>query len=72
MHRLLSSFDYQHTRLTLSELSRRAGLPLSTTHRMVTEMVRLGMLERDHDAHLAPLQFGHDLVPAPAIDEDRE
>ncbi|WP_345214714.1 IclR family transcriptional regulator [Georgenia halophila] len=49
VHRLLSSFSYEHTQLSLSELSRRAGLPLSTTHRMVTEMLELGMLERDED-----------------------
>lgn len=47
VHRLLSSFDYEHNRLSLSDLSRRADLPLSTTHRMVTELVELGMLERD-------------------------
>lgn len=47
VHRLLSSFDYEHNRLSLSDLSRRAELPLSTTHRMVTELLELGMLERD-------------------------
>lgn len=47
VHRLLSSFDYEHKRLSLSDLSRRTGLPLSTTHRMVTELLELGMLERD-------------------------
>lgn len=49
-HRLLSSFSYEHNRLSVSELSRRAGLPLSTTHRMATELLELGILERDeHD-----------------------
>lgn len=52
LHRLLSSFDYEHTRLTLSELSRRSAIPLSTTHRMVAELLELGMLERDQDDHL--------------------
>lgn len=47
VHRLLSAFDYEHNRLSLSDLSRRADLPLSTTHRMVTELLELGMLERD-------------------------
>lgn len=47
VHRLLSAFDYEHTRLTLSDLSRRAGLPLSTTHRMVADLLDLGMLDRD-------------------------
>jgi DNA-binding IclR family transcriptional regulator len=50
VHRLLSSFSYEHPRLSVSELSRRAELPLSTTHRMATELLKLGMLERDeHD-----------------------
>ncbi|WP_162321648.1 IclR family transcriptional regulator [Nesterenkonia haasae] len=52
LYRLLSAFDYKHTNLTLSELSRRAGLPLSTTHRMVSELLELGMLERDEEARL--------------------
>lgn len=47
LHRMLSAFDYEHPQLTLSELSRRCNLPLSTAHRMVTELVELGMLERD-------------------------
>ncbi|NDL56450.1 IclR family transcriptional regulator [Phytoactinopolyspora mesophila] len=49
VHRLLSSFDYEHTHLRLSDLSRRAGLPLSTTHRMVTELLELEILERDEN-----------------------
>lgn len=52
LHRLLSAFDYEHTNLTLSELSRRATLPLSTTHRMVSELLELGMLERDEEDRL--------------------
>lgn len=53
VHRLLSAFDYEHTRLTLTDLSRRAGLPLSTTHRMVGELLELGMLDRDDDDQLS-------------------
>lgn len=52
VHRLLSSFDYEHDRLSLSDLSRRAGLPLSTTHRLVTELLEFGMLERDRHNRL--------------------
>jgi len=52
LHRLLSSFDYETPRLSLSELSRRAGLPLSTTHRMVGELLDLGILERDENEAL--------------------
>lgn len=35
--------------LTLSELGRRAGLPLTTTHRIATELAARGLLERDAD-----------------------
>ncbi|WP_305094001.1 IclR family transcriptional regulator [Prescottella sp. R16] len=33
-------------RLTLSELSRRSGLPRSSTHRMLVQLVRLGWVRR--------------------------
>ncbi|MGH8960117.1 MAG: IclR family transcriptional regulator [Jatrophihabitantaceae bacterium] len=36
-------------RLTLSELSRRCGLPLTTTHRLATELAARRLLERDRD-----------------------
>jgi len=39
--------------MTLSELSRRTGTPLTTTHRLVSDLVALGMLERDHDGVLS-------------------
>lgn len=44
---LLDAFTSQRPVLTLSELSRRAGLPLSTTHRLVRELTDHGALERD-------------------------
>ncbi|WP_410638120.1 IclR family transcriptional regulator [Amycolatopsis sp. lyj-346] len=44
---LLGAFTAERPRLTLSELSRRAGLPLSTTHRLAGELVRRGALVRD-------------------------
>ncbi|MDG6107238.1 IclR family transcriptional regulator [Dactylosporangium aurantiacum] len=43
---VLGAFDEQHRSLTLSELSRRAALPLATTHRLVAELVGLGALDR--------------------------
>ncbi|MFC7401865.1 IclR family transcriptional regulator [Citricoccus sp. GCM10030269] len=52
LHRLLSAFDHDHDHLTLSELSRRTGLPLTTTHRMVSELLDLGMLDRDDEDRL--------------------
>jgi DNA-binding IclR family transcriptional regulator len=44
---VLAAFDTEHGALTLSELSRRAALPLTTAHRLAGELSRHGMLERD-------------------------
>jgi IclR family acetate operon transcriptional repressor len=44
---VLSAFDLEHTELGVSELARRAGLPKSTVHRTVGELVRLRLLEQD-------------------------
>lgn len=46
---LLGAFTAKQPVLTLSELARRAGLPLSTTHRLVGELTQRGALERDVD-----------------------
>ncbi|MPQ97430.1 helix-turn-helix domain-containing protein [Modestobacter sp. I12A-02628] len=43
---LLGAFDPDHRRLTLSELGRRAGLPLSTARRQAERLVAWGALER--------------------------
>jgi DNA-binding IclR family transcriptional regulator len=43
---LLGAFDDTHRRLTLTELARRAGLPVPTAHRLVGELVRHGALVR--------------------------
>lgn len=43
---LLAAFDEQHRSLTLSELARRAGLPVATAHRLVGELVGWGALVR--------------------------
>lgn len=47
--RVLDAFDPLHPFLTLTEVSRAAGLPPSTTHRLVGELVREGLLERQPD-----------------------
>ncbi len=44
---ILDSFTERAPALTLSELSRRTGLPLTTTHRLVGELTQWGALETD-------------------------
>ncbi|WP_236790657.1 IclR family transcriptional regulator [Amycolatopsis sp. GM8] len=46
---VFGAFSTDRPALSLSELSRRAGLPLSTTHRIVGELARRGALERQAD-----------------------
>lgn len=46
---VLDTFDIGHPALTLSEISRRSGLPLATCHRFVAELVSWRGLERDDD-----------------------
>ncbi len=46
---ILDCFCADRPTLALSEISRLAGLPLTTTHRQVGELARWGALERDHD-----------------------
>jgi len=43
---LLGAFDAGHRAMTLSVLSRRAGMPLPTAHRLVKELVEWGALVR--------------------------
>ncbi|MDD7963997.1 IclR family transcriptional regulator [Actinomycetospora lemnae] len=45
--RLLEAFSDDRPTLTLSEISRRSGVPLSTAHRLVTELEVWGAVERD-------------------------
>ncbi|WP_314175679.1 IclR family transcriptional regulator [Streptomyces winkii] len=46
---ILDAFDFEHPRLTLSELARRADLSLATTHRLVGELTCWRGLERGDD-----------------------
>ncbi|GGH44444.1 IclR family transcriptional regulator [Microbacterium album] len=50
---ILEVFDQDHLVLTLSEISRRSGLSLSTTHRLVGELRQWGALERSEDGRYA-------------------
>lgn len=43
---VLGSFDDDHRAMSLSAISRRAGLPLPTTHRLVAELTTWGGLVR--------------------------
>lgn len=46
---ILDAFDFEHPRLTLSDLARRAGLSLPTTHRLVRELTCWRALEKQDD-----------------------
>ena len=46
---VLSTFGREHAQLTLSQIARRTGLPLSTAHRIVAELAAWGALERDDE-----------------------
>ncbi|WP_156761583.1 IclR family transcriptional regulator [Microbacterium karelineae] len=50
---ILDVFDQEHLVLTLSEISRRSGLTLSTTHRLVGELRSWGALDRSDDGRYA-------------------
>ncbi|MCT9009533.1 IclR family transcriptional regulator [Streptomyces sp. NPDC054766] len=44
---VLAAFDHEHTALSLTDISRRAGLSLTTAHRLVAALTEWGALERD-------------------------
>ncbi|GAA4978950.1 IclR family transcriptional regulator [Kineococcus glutinatus] len=46
---VLFAFDEDHSHLSLSEIARRAGLPLTTAHRIVGELEQAQALERLED-----------------------
>jgi DNA-binding IclR family transcriptional regulator len=46
---ILDAFDVEHPRLSLSDIARRAGLSLPTTHRLVGEIAAWRGLERDDE-----------------------
>ncbi|WP_370617123.1 IclR family transcriptional regulator [Mumia sp. Pv 4-285] len=76
---LLSAFDADHRRLTLSELARRADLPVPTAHRLVGELATAGALSRRPDGRyvigrliwdiglLAPVEAGLRQVAEPFL-----
>jgi DNA-binding IclR family transcriptional regulator len=50
--RVLEVFGPETPSLSASEISRRTGIPMASTHRLVGEMVRLGLLQRGSDRRL--------------------
>jgi DNA-binding IclR family transcriptional regulator len=50
--RVLETFTPTRTVQTAAEIGRRAGLPTSTAHRLVGELVEAGLLERDEDRRI--------------------
>jgi DNA-binding IclR family transcriptional regulator len=44
---ILEAFKTSDGSLTASEVARRTGIPMPSTHRIVNELVRTGLLERD-------------------------
>ncbi|WP_405867356.1 MULTISPECIES: IclR family transcriptional regulator [unclassified Streptomyces] len=44
---VLAAFDHEHAALSLTDISRRAGLTLTTAHRLVGALTDWGALERD-------------------------
>lgn len=47
--RVLDTFSFEAPFLSLSEISERAGIPMSSAHRIVSELVDHGLLERMPD-----------------------
>lgn len=50
--RVLETFTPSRTVQTAAEIGRRSGLPRSTAHRIVGELVDAGLLERDDDRRI--------------------
>jgi DNA-binding IclR family transcriptional regulator len=76
---VLGAFDERHRSLTLTELARRAGIPVPTAHRLVGELVAGEALQRQDDGRyvigrlvwqtglLAPVQGGLRHVAEPFL-----
>ena len=78
---VLAAYDTDHPHRTLSELARATGLPLSTAHRLVAELVAWGALARRSDGRyeigrriwdlglLAPVSLGLRDVALPFLQD---
>ena len=50
--RVLECFSFQEPRLPLTDIARKVGLPLSTTHRILTTLRTVGIVEQEGDRNL--------------------
>ncbi len=78
---VLGAFDLRHPRLTLTQIARRADLPLSTVHRFAGELESWGALAREESGEyvvgrrlwdiglLAPVQRGLRELAAPHLQD---
>lgn len=63
--RVFEAFTVDHLELNLTEIARRSGLPISTTHRLVGELVRWGALERGPGGYRIGLRLWETAALAP-------
>ena len=77
---VLGAFDESHRELTATQVAARAALPLSTTHRLLAELVDHGLVARRSDRYcigdrvwsmglLAPVQTGLRDLAAPFLQD---
>ncbi|MCJ8503553.1 IclR family transcriptional regulator [Kocuria flava] len=78
---VLATFDAQHTRQSLSQIARRAGIPVATCHRLLAELLTWGAVEKHPDGLytvgprlaqlglLAPIQRDLQQVAAPHMQD---
>ncbi|UQX89031.1 IclR family transcriptional regulator [Jatrophihabitans telluris] len=78
---VLAAFDGEHRALSLTELGRRAGLPIPTAYRLISELTAWGALVRRPDGAyvigrriwdlglLAPVQSGLRQIAAPFLQD---
>lgn len=77
---LLAAFDTDHRQLTATAVASRSGVPLSTAHRLLADLVATGALTRSGDHYaigqrlwtlglLAPVQTGLRDVAAPFLQD---
>lgn len=79
--RMLAAFDAAHRRMSISDLARRADLPLSSAHRLAERLAEWGAIEREADgqyviglrlyevASLAPRGLGLREIAAPFVED---